>query len=320
MKRAAFVAGAGAALAAAPRLAGAQGAAPLTTLRLGTSSGDDVTPVIYGIKSGIFARAGLELQIDRMTGAAAAALLGGSFDLGKSVITNILQAHVKELPLTVVAAASVFNPKAAYLGLLVRADAPLQSGKDFNNQVVGVGQLGDVSQIAMMAWVDAHGGDARSVKFTEIPTTAAPAAVLAGRVAAAESTQPMIAAALVPGDLRLLTVLDAFGPGSLMTAWATTRDTSGKHPDAIRAFARAYREAAAYTNAHHAETVDMMAAFTGAPASVIASMPRATAAPSVSAAQIQPVIDAAVKYGLLERAFPAGELIDPVVTGMGDRV
>jgi ABC-type nitrate/sulfonate/bicarbonate transport system substrate-binding protein len=203
--------------------------------------------------------------------------------------------------------------------LLVRSDAPLQSGKDFNDQIVGVGQLGDVSQIAMMAWVDAHGGDARTVKFTEIPTTAAPAAVLQGRVAAAESTQPMIAAALVGGDLRLLTVLDAFGPGSLMTAWATTRDTSSKRPDAIRAFARAYREAVAYTNVHRAETVEMMAAFTGAPASVIATMPRATAAPVVTAGQIQPVIDAAVKYGLLERTFPASELIDAAVTGIGER-
>ena len=310
ISRATFVLGA-AAIATRPSRASAQTATAPTTLRLGSSSGDDVTPVIYAQKSGLFAKYGLDIQISRMTGAAAAGLLGGSFELGKSVITTLLEAHEKELPISVVAPAAVLNTQATYVAFLLRKDAPAESGKDFNNQIVGVGQLADMGQVAMMKWVDEHGGDAKSIKFVDVPTTAGPVAVDQSRLFASESTYPVIAAALETGRMRIAPLLNTFANGCVITAWATTSDYSSKHPEAIRAFARAMREAAAYTNAHHAETVDMMAEFTGVAAPLIAKMPRATGGTALAAAQIQPVIDAAVKYGTLKRRFSAAELIDP---------
>lgn len=311
VNRASFLFGTTTAAAFLPRRAGAQA---LTTLRLGTSSGDDVTPIIYGQKSGIFAKYGLDIQVNRMTGAAAAGLVGGSFDLGKAVITTLLEAHENELPLSVVAAASVLNPKATYVAFLLRKDSPIRTGKDFNDQFVGVGTLTDVGQVAMLKWVDEHGGDAKSIKFVEVPTTAGPAAVDQGRLAASESTYPVIAAALETGRLRIAPILDVLESGCVITAWATTKEFSTKHPDAIRAFARAWRESATYTNVHHGETVEMMSEFTGISAALIAKMPRATAGTTLAPAQIQPVIEAAVKYGTLKRAFPAAELIDPNAT------
>lgn len=297
-----------------PRRARAQSSPPLTTVHLGSSTGDDVTPVIYGMKSGIFAKYGLDLQIGRMVGAAAAAMIGGSFDISKSVITTLLDAHVKGLPITLVAAASINNPKAPYVGFLMKKDSPLQSGKDVNNQIVGVGQLGDISQVAMLKWVDDHGGDVKSIKFIDVPTTAAPPAVQQGRVYASESTQPSIQAAITTGGLKLGAILDGLGVGTVLTAWATTKDFSSKNPQVVRAFVRAYKEAATYTNAHHAETVAMMSEFSQVPADIVATMPRATAAPTLVAAQVQPMIEAAAKYGLLDRTFPAAEMIDPNAT------
>jgi hypothetical protein len=49
------------------------------------------------------------------------------------------------------------------------------------------------------------------------------------------------------------------------------------------------------------------------PAEEIAHMPRVRNGTSLTAALIQPAIDAAVKYGTTKRAFPAVELIDPLV-------
>jgi ABC-type nitrate/sulfonate/bicarbonate transport system substrate-binding protein len=306
------LAGLGAAAAAAlPRGARAQTAPALTTLRLGTAPGDDATPVVYGQKAGIFAKYGLDLQIGKITGPAAAALLGGTFDLGKSNITGLFQAHENGLALTLVAAASIENLRVPYVGFMMQKDSPIRTGKDFNNQLVGVAALQDIGWVALSKWVDEHGGDYKSIKFVEIPTGAAPVAVAQGRVVASESTYPAIGAGLDTGKLRLFTPFDTLGSGTVLTAWAATTDFSAKHPDLIRAFVRGWREAATYTNAHHSETVAVMAEFTGIEASIIAAMPRATAGPTVSAGQVQPLIDAAAKYGALKQSFPAADLLDP---------
>ena len=42
-------------------------------------------------------------------------------------------------------------------------------------------------------------------------------------------------------------------------------------------------------------------------------MPRVTNGTAVMAAQIQPVIDAAAKYGNVKHVFPAAEIIDPSI-------
>ena len=306
-----FLAGAAAAAVALPRRAGAQVTPALTTLKLGTAAGDDATPIVYAQKSGIFAKYGLDVQINKAPGPAAAGLIGGTYDLGKSAITSMFQAHENGIPLTLIAAASVENPKQNYVAFLLQKDSPVKSGKDYENQLVGLVALQDIGQVALMKWVDQHGGDYKTIKFVEVPTIAAPGAVEEGRVVASECTQPAIAAGLARGKLRQAAVYDVLGVGTVLTAWATTRDFSTKHPDVIRAFARAWRESATYTNAHPADTVAMMAEFTGIEAAVIANMPRATAGPTLAAAQVQPLIDAAAKYGQLKASFPAADLIDP---------
>ena len=69
----------------------------------------------------------------------------------------------------------------------------VQGGEDCA-QLVGLVALQDIGQVALMKWVDEHGGDYKTIKFVEIPTIAAPGAVEEGRVVASECTQPAIAA------------------------------------------------------------------------------------------------------------------------------
>jgi NitT/TauT family transport system substrate-binding protein len=315
LKRALFVRSAAAAvlISAVRKRASAQTASPLTTVRLGFTLGDDGVPIVYGQKAGIFAKHGLDLQLTRLNSGAAitSGLLGGTFDFGKASITTLLAAHEKGLGITVVAGAILNNLKEPYAGFLVRKDSPIESGKGYNNQLVGVPALGDIGSIALMKWVDEHGGDWQSIKFVEIPTAAAAAALDQNRVVAAESGVPMIAAATETGRARISRVFESIGNGALLVAWATTHEFSTKHPELVRAFARAWRESATYTNAHHAETVDMMAEFTGFAPATIAKMSRVTSGLTLTPTQIQPLIDASVKYGILKAPFTAADMIDP---------
>jgi ABC-type nitrate/sulfonate/bicarbonate transport system substrate-binding protein len=88
-----------------------------------------------------------------------------------------------------------------------------------------------------------------------------------------------------------------------MSDWATA------HQDLVKAFARVMVDAARYTNAHHAQTAPLVAEATKIPQATIEQMTRVDSALSINPAMIQPLIDAAAKYGLLSRSFPATEVI-----------
>lgn len=310
--RSAFLRAASAAAAGAsvPRGVAAQNA-PLATLRLGATPSDDMTPIVYGIKAGIFQRFGLDLQVTRMPNgpAVSAGVVSGAFDLGKTSVTTIFNAHERGLPFTIAATAIVYQSRTPYGAFIVAKDSPIQTGKDFNNQLVALSSIGGISWVALLAWVEKAGGDPKSLKFVEIPFTATVAAVEAGRVAAADCSYPALAVAIEHG-LRTLPAYDGIGPEYVLTAWVTTKDFSAKHPTTVRAFNRAYVESATYTNAHHAETAPLMAEFTGLPLATIQHMVRGAAGTTIVPEQLQTVIDASVKYGALKRTFPAQELID----------
>ena len=303
-------AGAAAAVTLLPAPAFAQGA--LTTVKLGATPSDDMTPIIFAQKSEIFRRHGLDVQINRMTSGAAGAagLLGGVFDFAKASVTTVLSAHEKNIGFTIVGEAVVNDPKAVYAGFLVQKDSPIQSGKDFNDLLVGVAAIGDIGSIALSTWVDQHGGNAKSMKFVEVPFPAAGAAVEAGRVTVSECSNPNLAVAMDSGKLRLVSVMDSIAPQYVEVAWVTTRDVSAKRPEVVRAFVAAYKESVTYTNTHRQQTIPLIAEFTGIQPDVIGRMARALAWPTVIPAHIQPVIDASLRFGAITKSFPAAEIID----------
>ena len=107
--RATFLYGTGA--AAAGTLLPARGRAQttsLTSVNLGATPSDDMTPILYGQKAGIFRKYGLDLQVNRMTTGQVGAqgLISGTFDFAKSSLTTILTAHEKGIPFTLIAPAA----------------------------------------------------------------------------------------------------------------------------------------------------------------------------------------------------------------------
>lgn len=287
-------------------------------VRLGGVASDDMTPIVYGQHAGIFARAGLDVQLSRMSNGAsvAAGVLSGALDFGKATMTTLFEAHLRGIPFTCVTPAIVYDSKQPYAAFIVAKDAPIATGKDLDGQLIGVSGLGDIGSLGLRAWVDQHGGDPNSLRFVEIPLSAALAAVDEHRVVAAETSQPSFGAAMASGRVRAITADDAIAPTFLLAVWFTTVDFSRGHPELVRAFSRGWAESATYTNAHHGETAALMADFTGAPIGVVQRMNRALAGISLQTEQIQPVIDAAAKYGTIAHGFPARELIDPnAVTG-----
>lgn len=298
--------------------ASAQEASKLTPVRIAVTAGDGNTAGIYAKYAGTFEKAGLDVQLQAMANgsAVAAAVVSGAFDIGTGGVTSVFLAHEKGLPFVFIAPGGLYDARAPYDGAIVLKDATLTLGKDVENQIVGTVSLQGIGHDAICAWIDQHGGDPSKVRFTEVPYSAVGAALLQHRVVAAETITPSMSAALDTGMFRLIPVLDAIGKLYIQSAWFTTRDYSAKNPEVVRKFAQIMAATSAYVNAHHEETAPVVSRFSGIPLNIIQHMPRATEGITLSADLLQPPLNACAKYGSLKKAFPAREVIDPLVANL----
>jgi NitT/TauT family transport system substrate-binding protein len=292
------------------------GAAPLQTVRIQTIPTDDATPIIYAQRSGMFAKAGLDVQIDKANSGAAiaAAVLAGSFDIALSNLVTLMTAHGRGVGFTLLAAAGSYSSKTPFSELVVARDSTASTGKDLNGKTIATPALDSLSTLVISAWVDREGGDSRTLKFVEIPISAAPAALELHRIDASLMNDTVLSTALASGNVRILApAMDAVAPEFPYSGWFTSSAWAAKHRDLVQAFARVVAESTAYTNAHHSETAAMLAAFTGQTVEVIEHSNRPELGTTLHLSQIQPLIDLAAKYKIISRAFPARELVDPAV-------
>lgn len=312
MSRRSLLVCAGAGLAV-PGRAGAQ---TLTKLTVGTGPIDDSTPVLAGVHAGIYRRYGLDVDVQQFqSGAAmAAAVVGGSLQIGGSAIMGLILAHLRNVPFRIVTPGSVYLSEKPAMALLVRKDSPIHSAADLNGKTIASPALHDLFSAATLAWMEANGGDASSVRQVEVPPAATLPAIEAGRIDAAMIVEPRLSEGLRSGNVRVLgKAYDAIGKRFLVAAEFSTLDFINANRELVGRFTRAQLEAHAYANAHPAETAPWLAEFAKVDVDTIRASTREVFAESLSLPDIQRVIDAAVKYKLIDRGFDAREIVSPLL-------
>jgi NitT/TauT family transport system substrate-binding protein len=301
-------------LAVAPGLLRRPAGAQEAGVTVATLINDTATAALYASKAGLFKKYGInaELQIMNSGAAAAAAIAGGAAQFGISSLVTLIEAHERGVGFTLVAPAGTVTSDVPYSQFVVRKDVVFKSGRDFNGRTVGVPALKDLDSVAIMNWVDQTGGDSKTLRFVEIPASAAVAAIEEGRIDGANLNTPTLTRALEGGKLRTLAqIFDAIAPRFTNTGWFTTAEYVTKNRGLVERFARAIRESALYCNAHHAETVPLVAQNAKLDEALVARMPRITFGEYLNAREIQPLIDVAFKYKAIEKRFDAQELISP---------
>lgn len=310
IRRRGFLAGAAiAAFGTGVRPAGAQ---PAATLRLASNAADDVTPVLWAQRTGAFTKAGITINLTRMSSGAAvtAAVVGGALDIGKSSLMPLITAHAHGVPLSIVAPGELWLTSAPITGLIVPTASTLTTARDLTGKTIATAALNDLSWLATHVWIDGHGGDSHAVKFVELPPSAMLGAVMEGRIDAATITNPNFQAALATGKAKTIAApSDAIAPRFLLTAWFATNDAIAKNAATIARYAQIVERTAAYTNAHSSETIAMIAEFSGIEPAALAHMTRGLCGTSLDPRELQPVIDAAFKYQIIEKRFDAREII-----------
>lgn len=294
-----------------PRRANAQTAQAMT-LHLSDSPVDDCMPVIYAQHAGLFARAGLNVVLDRGNSGAVitAAVVGGSLDIGDGNIVSLITAHTHGIPLVIVAPAAIYDPKTPDAVMLVGANSPIRTASDLLGKTVGTPALRDLSTLAAVAWLQQNKVDFQGVKFVELPYRAMEAALEEGRVDGIVQVKPFITDAVNAGKARVLApVFSALSSRFLESAWFASRPFIDAHKEAIATFQRVLAQASAYTNAHQSETVDLLANWTGIGQQRAASVPRIVTGTTLQASEIQPIIDQVAKNGWIDKPFDAREIM-----------
>jgi NitT/TauT family transport system substrate-binding protein len=303
-------AGAAGVAAALPHVARAQ---DLPVVRIGLAEGDDATPALYALKVGLFKKYGLDVQVQRAPSGAAslAAVAGNAIEIGGSSMLSFLLAHTKGVPISIVAPLAVYAPESLYAALIVKKDSPLKTGKDLNGKTIGSPALHDLNWIATAAWVDQNGGDSSTMKTVELPSSAIATAIDEGRIDCSTVTTPRYVQAVNTGKVRILgRSYEAIAKNFMFAAYVANNDWAAKNVEIVQRFGRAIRDASRYSNTHHADTLPIYAEFAKIDIKDIADAPRAISPPYVEVKALQPLIDVAAKYKLIDRIDPQ-TLISP---------
>jgi NitT/TauT family transport system substrate-binding protein len=279
-----------------------------TTIRVGAPATDETTPLQYAIRGGLYAKAGLDVQFVALPAGtdATSALLGGTCDIVLASPVALIAARAKAVPVIGIGNAAVGNPRVPCALMGVAKDSTIKEAADLNGQTLGVPALDGLDALAVKDWVDQNGGDVKTLKFVEVVPEGAGDALTSHSVAAAMLHEPQLTAALAAKTVRRFAEpYGAIDPHLVRAVYVARQDWASAHATETGAFAKTTYAAAAYTNAHHADTVAMMADVTKIPPEVLAKMNRATGATAADPPALQPVIDAAAKYRVITTWFDA---------------
>lgn len=312
MNRPTFVAAIGAAVAAP--LAGRAQATP--TIHAAVPQSADVAPVIYAQKAGLFKKAGLDVdvQIMRSGNVIAAAVAGGSLQIGFSSLPAIITGHQRGLNFQLIAPGGTYFDNDPYAQMVVRSDAPIRTAKDLAGKTIGATSLRDLLWVADQAWLDQNGADLKSVKYVELPNSSLLPSLLENRIDAFAVGQPWVTIALDSGKVRSIgKPFSAIAPHFLMTGYFTTAEFATANRDALARFERALMDATRYANAHKSEMIPILAEVTKQAPELLTRTVKGFDVDVLDPKEVQPMIDATAKYGLIPKPFPAQELISSVV-------
>jgi NitT/TauT family transport system substrate-binding protein len=292
-------------------LTGSAQAQSITTIRIATTPIDLGAEALYAADLGFFKKAGLDVELNLLASGStvAASVAGGSIDIGQSNIVALATAHAAGLPFVIVAPAGYYTSAGPTTELVTAANSTATSAKDLDGKIIAVTALKDLNWVSIQSWLTRGGADLSSIKYVEVQQPTACNMVTSGRAAAAIVSEPYLSFALRDGGCRVLAPThDAIAKQFLVGAWFSTTAWAQSHTDAIRRFRAVMVETARWAATHHAESARILEKYTHLAAPP--EMKRVPFAERAEAAQIQPVLDAAARFGVIA-PMQASELLFP---------
>ena len=298
--------------AAAPSRSRAQAPLPI---RVGATPNDTYAEAYYALDQGFFAKAGLSAELTTLMNGAgvSAAVAAGALDVGVSGPVQTAQAYTRGIPFTIVAAGALSTAKSPASLLCVAKASPIQGAADLTGKAVAVNALRTTGDLSLHVWLAKNGVEAANVHVVEVAMSEMGTAVESGRIAAAVISEPALSIALRANNLRVLSdVSAAYAPEYLVSGWFASKNFVTEKAETARRFVSAIYATARWANAHQNDSALILAKVTKMDVAQIRGGLRAPYAEAFRAADVQPQLDLARKYGYLTRAVTTDEIYTKV--------
>jgi NitT/TauT family transport system substrate-binding protein len=284
------------------------------TLEAAGPPNDTGALLFYAADMGFYEKAGLHVKVTSLnnSGSISSAIASGAIQVGSFAVSVGALARDKGLPLAMVAPAGLYLSTAPTSGLLVLKGSPVRRAADLDGKTIATRDISNMSYFGAKQWIDRNGGDSKTIHWVEIPDTGDVAALTAGRIDAASVSEPALDDALRAGETRSLgSVFDAIGKRFLISGYFMSEEYAAAHPDVVRKFAEVMSATARWANANRAQSARILEKYAQAP--VLPGSTRVTYAERLQSADVQPVLDLLVNYGLLKNPLRAKDLFSPLV-------
>jgi len=307
--RAAFLGGVGAlSLAAIP----GRGRGQSTTIRMaGISFSDQFAEPFYGRESGVFAKAGLDVEVQSISTSAGimAALAGGAIDVGVGDLVSSTLAMIAGVPITLFAGSSFFRATDPPLGsVIVATGSAIRQPRDLIGKTIALPGLAGLASVVMQAWLVQNGIPVQSVKLFEVPASAMPAALASGKVDAGLLGEPILT--LARNEVRrIANPYDAVAKEYLFGGWFASKSWLAEDKERARRLVDAIYETARWANTHHDESFAILARNAKLDADKLKGMARVTYATSLTPALVQPSLNAALQFNVFKERVDANSII-----------
>jgi NitT/TauT family transport system substrate-binding protein len=298
---------------AIPRSARAQN----PTLHVAGVFSDLFAEPFYAKEAGAFAKAGFDLDTISLNnaGAVAAAIGGGTLELGMGDLVSGINAINAGVPIVLVAGGGLYNERTdgASTILAVAADSPIRTPKDLIGKSIGVPTIVGLATACLRAWLPAHGVDESSVHLVEIPQSTTLPALQRGTMDAGLLSEPFVTF----GKGQVRAVGSPFDAAANLAAnkqfcvsvWYASKPWFEADAARARAAVAAIYDTARWANAHRDNTFAILVRDGKLDAVKAQGMQRTTYATSLTPALIQPVITIATQNKLFTKPVDAAAVI-----------
>ncbi len=305
MNRARFLAATSAAVAV-PNIVLGQ---TLSTVRILSVPVESYALSYYARDGGFFSNHGIDAQIQSTFSGAtiAEAVVAGAVDVGCASIGPMSNAFLRGIPIRIIAGGGTYLSSSPTAALGVSKTSSIMTAKDLNGKIIGTSALHDLQQVAVVKWIDLHGGDSKTTKTVELGLADAPAAIIAGRIDAYPVVEPFLTN--TADTLRYIGYpYDSVGKRLALGLHVAHNDWLTKNKDVALRFVAAMKEAAAWANANPAGAGAILEKIAKVPAATIAKMHHVVNAETIEVGSIQPEIDALVEYAYIPRRYAVAEI------------
>lgn len=278
--------------------------------RVGAPLADMFATPYYVKDAGTFSRIGCAVEITTIprTSAVIAALAGGAIDLGLADPVAAVQAIHRGAPIQLLATCGLYVSSKPIAMVAVAQSSPIHHPRDLEGKTLATPQVSGLSAASTHAWLAANGVDIAKVRIVQMSMPAQTEAIARGTLDAGLMSEPFYSAA--KGDLRILArPLDAIGGSFVLSAWFATRSWIEADRGRARAVVEAVYETARWANAHRAETLAILARDGKMSLKRIRGMARVPYATALDVGQLQPLLNAARTYKLIDRSVDAGSIL-----------